>query len=411
VGEGDNLYALAARYFTKTGSYVTVQRLNRIADPRRLQIGSLIQIPHSLLRQEPIQAVVQSFRGTVRAGRGDASQPVRVGMVLREGDLIDTGANSFVTLLMPDESSVAIPSRSSVRIQRLRKTLLVDTVDRSFVIVKGRANAAVTPMTKPDSSFDLSTPVAVSAVRGTQFRMSYDPVAQRTTTEVIEGIVGFSKESGKAATHKGEGQLVQAGFGTATDLTEPVALPPAPEILRPGRVQDEEHLQFEIRPLGPAVAYHVQIAQDAGFLNLLDELETSSPRAVLLPLPNGSYFVRATVIDERGLEGMPTTYGFERRLNRVEASVEGSRAGRYRQYLFRWRTPDASNAQYRFQLVATPESEAPVVDEAGLKKTSFIVTDLPQGIYRWRVMTLQVVDGRVYEKWTPFQELRVSSEQ
>lgn len=404
---GDNLYDLAARYFARVDSYAAVQRLNAIADPRRLRPGALIRIPRSLLRHEPLQAVVQSYRGTVSIQRGTTRRAIAVGMRLAEGDLLETAEKSFVSLRLPDDSTVAMPSRSSVRIQRLRRTLLADTIDRLFVILKGRASASVTHMDNPDSRFEMSTPIAVSAVRGTEFRVQFDPDAQRATTEVTEGRVVFTPSVVPAGTAD-RAQLVPQGYGTATDIAAPIALLPAPDLLMPGRVQDEERLSFALRPVEGAVRYHVQVAQDAGFLDVLDEADAATPVADLSPLADGSYFVRATAIDARGLEGMPATYGFERNLNRVEADVENRRSGRHREYLFRWRTPDAPAAQYRFQLFG-PSGTDPIVDEAGLKDTNFIVTDLPDGHYRWRVMTLKFANSRVYETWSPFQEMRVAS--
>ncbi|HET6523567.1 FecR family protein [Sphingopyxis sp.] len=408
VKAGDNLYDLAGRYLTRIESHAAVQRLNAISDPRRLRPGSLIRIPRSLLRHEPLRAVVQSYRGTVIVQRGAARQAVAVGMRLGEGDLLETAEKSFVSLRLPDDSTVAMPSHSSVRIQRLRRTLLGGSIDRLFAIVKGRANATVTPMTDPGSRFDMSTPLAVSAVRGTEFRMSFDPGARRTTTEVTEGKVAFEPAIEGSAAPAGA-QLVTTGFGIATDLAAPVALLSPPDLLRPGRVQDEDRLRFELRPVDGAVRYHIQVSRDAGFLELLDDAEAAAPLVDLEPLANGTYFVRATAIDARGLEGMPATYGFERRLNRVEASVEGTQAGRHREYLFRWRTPDAPRAQYRFQLFSASAID-PIVDETGLASTTFVVADLPEGSYRWRVMTLKFAEGRPYDSWSTFQELRVDTE-
>lgn len=408
VKAGDNLYELAERYLTRVENYAAVQRLNAIANPRRLKPGSLIRIPRSLLRHEPLRAIVQSYRGTVTVQRGSARQTVAVGMRLGEGDLLETAEKSFVSFRLPDDSTVTMPSRSSIRIERLRRTLLGGAIDRRFAIVKGRASTSVTPMPDPDSRFDMSTPMAVSAVRGTQFRMSFDPDARRATTEVTEGKVTFTAGvDGSAA--PGRAQLVTRGFGIATDLAEPVALLRAPGLLRPGRVQDEEKLRFELRPIDGAQRYHVQVARDAGFLELLDDAESAAPIVELEPVANGTYFVRVTAIDARGLEGMPAIYGFERRLNRIEASVEGARNGRHREYLFRWRTPDAPSTQYRFQLFASSQAD-PIVDEAGLTSTSFVVADLPNGSYRWRVMTLQFVGGRTYDSWSGFQEMRVGVE-
>ena len=408
VNAGDNLYELAERYLTRVENYAAVQRLNAIANPRRLKPGSLIRIPRPLLRHAPLRAVVQSYRGTVSVQRGSARRPVAIGMRLGEGDLLETAEKSFVSLRLPDDSTVAMPSRSSVRIERLRRTLLGGAIDRLFSIVKGRASANVTPMSDADSRFDMSTPMAVSAVRGTEFRMSFDPDARRATTEVTEGKVAFTAGTDRSAA-LGRGQLVTSGFGIATDLAEPVALLEAPGLLRPGRVQDEEKLRFELRPIAGALRYHIQVSRDAGFLELLDDAETGAPIVELEPVANGTYFVRVTAIDARGLEGMPAVYGFERRLNRIEASVEDARKGRHRNYLFRWRTPDAPSAQYRFQLFAASQAD-PIVDEAGLTSTSFVVADLPDGSYRWRVMTLQFVGGRIYDSWSGFQELRVDTE-
>ena len=407
VKAGDNLYDLAGRYLTHAGGHATVQRLNAITNPRRLRPGSLIRIPRSLLRHEPLRAVVQSYRGTVIVRRGAARQAVAIGMRLGEGDMLETAEKSFVSLRLPDDSTVAMPSHSSVRIQRLRRTLLGGAIDRRFAIVKGRASATVTPMTDPASRFDMSTPMAVSAVRGTEFRMSFDPGARRATTEVTEGKVAFLS-AGDGPAPAGD-QLVTTGFGIATDLAAPVALLSAPDLVRPGRVQDEERLRFEVRPVEGAVRYHIQVSRDAGFLELLGDAEAAAPLVDLEPVANGTYFVRATAIDARGLEGMPATYGFERRLNRVEASVEGTRTGRHREYLFRWRTPDAPHAQYRFQLFSA-SAIAPIVDETGLASTTFVVADLPEGSYRWRVMTLKFAEGRPYDSWSSFQELRVDTE-
>src|SRR3546814_12844687 len=65
-------------------------------------------------------------------------------------------------------------------------------------------------------------------------------------------------------------------------------------------------------------------------IDVIDELVTKTPEANFASLPNGTYFVRVTAIDANGLEGRPSTYAFERRLNRISTSLEERRAGRYR---------------------------------------------------------------------------------
>lgn len=402
VEKGDNLYTLAERYFRQPGDYRVVQRLNRVANPYRLAIGSTLVIPRSVLRREPIPAIVQNFSGSVLVGPADRQRPATAGMKVQEADVIRTGPRSFVTLRLPDASTVSLPSQTSVRVATLRRTLLANSVERSFAVENGRVRANVTPMADPFSDFRISTPIASSAVRGTRFSVSFAPAEGRATSEVVEGAVDFEEKG--AGTH-----ALTTGFGSANGLTAPVALLPTPTLKAAEKVQDEEILTFAAEPLAGAARMRFQIARDAGFLDVIDEAEQDGTGATLPSLPNGIYFVRLSAIDGHGLEGMPATYSFERRLNRISTSMEAGQAGKYRQYLFRWFTPDAQTPQYRFQLASDEAGTTLLVDEPGLSTASFILTDLPSGTYYWRVMTLERSDGKTYEKWSPMEQLRVAT--
>lgn len=397
VKKGDNLYTLAERYFARTIDYRIVQRLNRVADPYRLPVGQPLIVPRKILRKEPVQAVIQSYRGVVLVD----SRPALVGMTVHERNLIETGQKSFVALRLPDETTVALPSLTRVRVERMRRTLLANNVERSFAIEAGGARAKVTPMDDPHSDFRFTTPVASSAVRGTEFRMKFDEASQRATSEVLAGAIDFT--AGKAQ------YRLDAGFGSASDLSAPIALLAAPDLVRPGRIQDEEQLHFAVKPIPGASGIFVQIALDAGFLDIVDEERSASSDIQLPGLPNGSYFIRVMGVDTHVLEGQASTYSFERRLNRLTTSLETSRAGRYRQYLFRWHAPDVAGGQYRFQLSQNEDGSAPIVDEVGLTTPSMILTDLPSGTYYWRVMTLQLDEGRIYEKWSKPEQLRIET--
>lgn len=398
VTRGDNLFTLATDYFSRQSDYRIVQRLNRIVDPRRLQIGFPLLIPKDLLKREPVHARVRSFQGTVRIGQ----RMVAVGMLISEGDLIETGKKSFITLTLPDDSSVVLPSHSAVRVLRLRRTVLGKHLERLFFVEHGRARATVTPMDDPLSDFRFSTPTAVTSVRGTEFRVTYDAANRRSTGEVLEGAVAFDAPSAEA-------KLVPAGYGIANELTAPIPLLPPPDLLGTDKDQSDEELRFTIKPLAGATQFRLQIGLDADFLEVVDEVTAAAPEIVLPSLPNGHYFARVTGIDANLLEGKPSTYAFVRRLNRISTSTEQSRVGRYRQYLFRWHAPDTVDATYRFQLSKRDGEAPPLVDEIGLHGTSFVVTDLPKGSYRWRVMTSETVDGRQVDKWSDYRELRIEN--
>lgn len=402
VLKGDTLYDLAIRYLANPGGYAVVQKLNRIVNPRRIPTGRTLKIPRALLRQEPIEATVLSYSGKVLVG----ARTAMVGMKVKEGDLLETADRSFVTLRLPDASTVSLPSRALVMVELLRRTLLADSVERRFTIARGQATGSVTPMTDPHSTFQFQTPRAMTSVRGTRFRVNYDPQDSSSRVEVVEGKVAF-RESGQVE------QLVAAGFGTKDSLPDPVPLLPPPALTAADKVQDEEALRFALQPVAGAAAYHIQIARDAGFLEAIDETRSDGPEAQFSGIGNGTYFVRSSAIDANGLEGLPSTYSFERRLNRLRTSIEEGRAGKCRQYLFRWDAPDLgpdlAGTQFRFQLSRNPDGSGAVADQTGLKGSSFIITDLPGGTYYWRVMSMTTGPERIYTKWSSTNELRVGA--
>jgi hypothetical protein len=405
--QGDNLYTLAQRYFVRTADYLRVQRLNRVADPYRLPIGRVLRIPRALLRHEPLTATVIALRGQVRVARGGGEVTVAEGTRISEGDEISTAANGFVSLRIEDGSTVSLPSRSRVSVRRLRRVLLTGGVERAFALAEGRTRAVVTPARNADDGFQVSTPVAVSAVRGTEFRARYEPDGARAATEVIEGTVSVATNADMAPV------AVAAGFGTvstAGGTPAPVPLLPAPTLRQPAKVQDEPELGFEIEPLENAAAYRVQVAQDAGFLDVAGDETAPRPNVALPPVPDGTWFVRISALDAQGLEGLPATFSFQRRLQRIETALEQRQAGRYREYLFRWIVEGAGTRQYRFQLMKDRPDATPMIDEVGLTTGRFVVTDLPAGDYYWRVMSVQFVDGSAFAKWSATEPLTITDE-
>jgi hypothetical protein len=294
-----------------------------------------------------------------------------------------------------------MPSRSRVAVSRLRRYGLTGSVERLFKIVTGRARAIVRPMQRDEDDFRFSTPVAVSAVRGTEFRMAYRPEEKIATTEVIEGTVSVGTEA------KPQTTTLPAGFGTASTTSEALRLLAAPRVLTPGAVQDDERLRFTLQSLPEAIGYRVQIAQDAGFLDIVSEADAPSPIVELDALPDGTWFVRASAIDRNGLEGLADTYSFQRRLNTLATAIEQRRTDRFREYLFRWEPEGEGTHRFRFQLTKVGGHDPPLVDEPGLTARRLILTNLPPGEYEWRVHTLQFIDGTAYGKWSATERLTV----
>jgi hypothetical protein len=158
----------------------------------------------------------------------------------------------------------------------------------------------------------------------------------------------------------------------------------------------------------------VQIAKDAGFVEVIDEVIGGgiggaiggAPVFTLNSIPADSYFVRVSAYDKLGLEGTAGTYTFERRRNLVKGSAEASPPG-VRRLRFRWDGTADGKPQYRFQMVRSGAPDVPVVDETGLSSNVLSVSNLPAGNYSWRVCSMLLVKGKLVATWTAPQSIHV----
>ncbi len=299
---GETLKSIAGQWFVNPEDWRRMMALNKVKDPDDLPAGTVLRLRSSWLKTNPITAELVAFRGDVRVLRKNGALPVAKGMELGEGDILVTGPNGFATLALPDKSQVSLPSASRIRLARLRQVPMSDSIDRRFTLEQGRSEARVTPMANPASRFLITTPVAVAAVRGTQFKVSYTPDELKAATVVTEGKVSVSRIGGI------EDVMVRGGYGNLTTsggATKAFKLLPAPAVDTPDRVQDAEAVTFRIKPVQGAVGYIVEIATDAAFTDRVGSLQVDGTEAVFKDVPNGQYHVRAFAVDALGLEGMP----------------------------------------------------------------------------------------------------------
>ncbi|HYE45848.1 MAG TPA: FecR domain-containing protein [Caulobacter sp.] len=402
VRPGDTLSGLATRYLLRPADYRAVQDLNAVREPRRMPHGLVLRIPVRLLRTSPAVARVVNFRGAVTVTRNGRPVEAAVGLEVGEGAVVATGANAFVRLALPDGGHVSLPSRSRVRIARLRTVLLTGATDQAFQVEAGRTETQAAPVA-PSGGFTIGTPMSVSAVRGTEFRVAYDPQGNRSATEVLEGTVAV-EAGGKAI-------LARAAEAVSVDATGAAltSLLPAPELRRPDDVQSAETVSFDLSPTPGAALYRARLATDAGMTDAFAETESPAGGPVVFAdLADGAYFVRLTAVAPDGVEGRPSVYSFIRARNGLGAL--GSSAvgqGRDRRYLFRWEAAGAGEARFRFQLRLADATGPPMIDEAGLTEPRITLTGLPPGVYEWRVRATRQAFGRTLETWSPPQQLRI----
>ncbi|MGD9812072.1 MAG: FecR domain-containing protein, partial [Sphingobium sp.] len=379
----------------------SVKAHNRIGDEYRIPPGTVVTIPVRLLKSVQLAARIISFKGTGRVEMAGKASAVAVGMQILPGNVIETGATSFVTLELSNGSRISLPSQTRIRITAMRRFLLTDSVDFDFLVEKGRIETNATPLENEQGRYRIRTPIAVSAVRGTTFRVAYDGEDKPSLTEVIEGNVGVN------AGRNADETSVAAGFGAGVGMggriiTESLLAPP--QLLEPGKVQVDPLVSLMLEPTVGARAYHAQLARDAGFVEIVQESYSDTPKLNFSDVGNGRWFVRITAIAASGLEGMPQTYAMRRVLTGLEASTEVDEDG----YRFRWSGSGSGKRIYHFRLRPDRTGAPPLIDEPGLTAGQVTLSDLPPGKYFWRVGVTQYSDGEESVNWLPEQSLIVS---
>ncbi|MCW8883656.1 MAG: FecR domain-containing protein, partial [Motiliproteus sp.] len=305
VSEGDNLWDLSEKHLDRVTRFEQVRRMNHIKYPKRLQPGTRIRIPMKWIRSNPVPAKIVSIQGSAQitpVGERTA-QPLAVGNMASLGDEIRTDANTTVAIQFADGSILTLHNSSQVRFDHLSAHGSTGMVDSRLRLLKGRMDTKVTPAKGPGSRFEIHTPSAISAVRGTVYRAAVKENGKTSNIEVLHGKV--------AVTGAKQQRLISAGFGTQVSTGKqplrPRQLLPKPELGDiPERIR-EINWRVTWKPLKDAVAYRVEIANDRSFDTVVWQQRSEHNRSAIPDLPDGTYFVRGRGIDSLGLEGLNQT--------------------------------------------------------------------------------------------------------
>jgi len=393
---GDTLIDLAQRYFKRDDLYRVVQRQNGIRYPRAIPVGRTIRISRSVLKYKRSTARLVSVRGNVMQN----GKRAKSGDLLNEGAKLSTAGSSYVTLQLDDGSRVSMPSNSSMTIKLLRRYTLGNSLDYDFAVTKGGARSKVTPLKSKNDRYRVRSPKAVSAVRGTDFQVRYDPENNLDFAEVVEGGLGVATGGKPAeALPSGKGLAVAANGQSRID-----SLLPPPELIDASKTQVRSSLTFSTKPKPAERGYRYTISSDAGFVNIVSDQIADSSEYTLAKLDNGAYFLRARAIARSGLQGIPTTHAFRRRLNDVKLNAGKADDG----FTFAWVGSGEGVRRYHFQLAKDKKDAALVIDEAGLEAEKISISDLAPGDYYWRVGSSQYLNGEAAKDWSEFEKISIS---
>ncbi len=393
VQPGDTLIGVHAQWLRPDADWRVVQRLNRLANPRRLQPGSLLRIPLALLREEPGSAELVHVQGDVWLERaGSPRQALAAGAALRAADVLSTGAQSSASLRLSDGSRSLIGPDTRLVVERLVRLGAAGVADTRIRLDTGSVDNRVTPA-RPAPRFEVTTPVVNLGVRGTDFRARSD--GRRTQAEVLEGRVAMGP------------QLLEPGFGSlasASGVSPPRPLLAAPDLSAlPERVE-RVPLQLTLGRAAGAVRYRAQIFDTREPDRLvLDGLFEQPVAAWIDSPPDGRYELRVRASDADGIEGQDARRAFTLKARPEPPFQLRPRAAERIQdsaVTLAW-ARNAEAARYRLQIALQSSAQAdakvdltdPVVQRDDLTANELSVP-LPIGRYAWRVASVRP-DGDV----------------
>ncbi len=386
VKQGDNLWNLTEDFLVDMRYWRKLQRLNNINQPSKILPGSTLRIPRAWSRIRPSEATIKSFSGNVSVTVLEKNQAVSVDMKLVAGDRIQTGAGAFARLLFEDGSVLILRENSELIVETLESYGNKDVFNTNLELKRGRLDNKVNPDKKPGSRFEINTPSATAAVRGTSYRLNVID-QESITTEVLEGEVNVANEVGGIGVEGGFGTLVKQGVPP----TPPVALLPVPELSQIPTLFEQLPIKFQLPEIKDAHAYRIQIAPDSAFLALnYDDLSLSTTVSID-ELRDGEYFIKVRGVDQNALEGFDSLHGFI--LNAkpdapllIEPQRGQTVSSEYRK--FSW-TKNADATAYHFQLADNLNFDQPRIDIPEYKETTTTISHpLPPGKWFWRVSAL-----------------------
>ncbi len=309
VRPGDNLWALSQKYLKRPSLWSDLRALNHIDDPQRIPPGTLLRIPVAWLKHQPVSVRVMDVQGVVEAVLHSDGPPLPLtpGAKLHAGDQIHTGSDSSATLRFADRSLLLIQADTSLVFDTLSAFGETGMVDTRMRLLYGRGENRVRPAAGHGSRYQITTPTAVAAVRGTRFRLAAAATGHITRAEVMVGSLEIEAAGVK--------RRVPAGFGVVAEAgqppSEPQQLLPTPDLGRLPAVVRRLPLGFQWPTVDNARAYRAQVFAGTGFRKLLLDQAVQDPRVEWTELSDGAYALRVRAIDRLGLEGLNADHPFK----------------------------------------------------------------------------------------------------
>lgn len=389
VQPGDNLWNLSKKHLKSMKYWKQFVELNSIADPYNIPPGTTLKFPVEWLKSGAAVATVVDFTGDVIVVQHGRNKEVDSNVLIWGNDTILTGPESNVTLQFSDGSRILIQEESEVKIDSLESYGETGMAKTKMQLKKGRTHNRVIPKTGPASRFQIVSPSAIAAVRGTEYRLSTS-VDGLSRTEVLKGVVDVDSNAERIRVKEGFGTVSSAEKGSIS----PVKLLSAPDLSTFPAMVRRVPFSLTIEPIDGAVDYRLQIARDEHFTSLLFDKIFPTGSMWGPDIPDGVYFLRVHGIDGKGLEGIDTIHRLVIDAHPVPPMLISPAEGDVifeDKPAFRWSKP-VGIEKFVLQLGVDETFEKPLLfEENGVSGTEYSsLSHLDTGLYFWRAASIDM---------------------
>lgn len=386
VRPGDSLWQISKDNLISPEHWIKVQKLNDIDKTDQLAPGTRLTIPVEWLKQQPATASIVSLRGQVELIREKKQITLSPDQTLYLGDRIRTGKNSSISIKFNDNSMVIVFPDSEIYLATLEAKKSDKLIRTTINVIHGRIENKVMQQ-KEGSRYQINTPAAVAAVRGTEFRISVENNGEVMFSEVLVGAVGVS---GSGIT-----QHVTAGYATFAKVgsppVAPIELPAAPDLSSLSKRTTAQSVTYQWPMLTHVSHYRAQLAMDNLFTQLVSESLLDIPQVTWTALTPSTYFMRVRGIDKLGIEGFDAQHQFiVNEPPQTPSALTPREAVKLsnRRPFIAWSSIEGASS-YRLQLASDQKFKQNLSEISGLVNNNFKPVDaLALGQYYWRVQSV-----------------------
>ena len=386
VEKGDTLWGIANDHFIDVLKYEELRTLNKVENPYLLQPGRQILAPYAWLTNLTGQAKLIAKTGRVVIKKGERSDiPDESTDTLYPDDSLITDSDGSATIEFSDKSRLNIYADTEVKFKIISQSQDGKVLKARIAVEKGRIDVKANPDKKQGRRLEIETPSAVTAVRGTSFRIGQGESGNDSVAEILTGKVNFNSDGRQTSLNKGLG--IKAFVDTPP--IDPVKLLPAANILA-SETHDFKLGSLQWEAIEKAKMYRVRVSSDNEFSQVIyDKVVSINQVSDIYFHHNGPHFASVRGIDSYGIEGFDGVKDLAVKIYPLAplpirpenlSEIDSNRPK------LSWNALSGSMKQVQLQLAQDYRFEDLLIDQIVDSAQAYKVTDaLDQGTYYWRL--------------------------